>query len=80
MATTMQSPYAVPTTIDDSILTTSLADYQKRLVDNAYQDVVVFKLANEAGTKKIIDGGTSIVETLIKKNRTMAVFILALMY
>src|SRR3990167_7555480 len=69
MATTMQSPYAVPTTIDDSILTTSLADYQKRLVDNAYQDVVVFKLANEAGTKKIIDGGTSIVETLIKEKQ-----------
>lgn len=36
MATTMTSPYAVPTTIDDTVLTTSLADYQKRLVDNIY--------------------------------------------
>lgn len=33
---TMQSPYAVPTNIDDTVLTTTLADYQKRLVDNVY--------------------------------------------
>jgi hypothetical protein len=31
--TTMTNPYNVPTTIDDSILTTTLADYQRRLVD-----------------------------------------------
>ncbi len=34
MATTMQNPLAVPTTIDSIVLSTSLADYQKRLVDN----------------------------------------------
>ncbi len=69
MSTTMQSPYAVPTTIDDTILTTSLADYQKRLVDNVYNDVVVMRLANEAGNKRMINGGTSIVETLIKEKQ-----------
>ena len=66
---TMQSPYAVPTTIDDTVLTTTLADYQKRLVDNVYNNVVVFKLANEAGNKKMINGGASIVETLIKEKQ-----------
>jgi hypothetical protein len=69
MATTMTSPLAVPTTIDSTILTTSLADYQKRLVDNVYNDVVVFRLANEAGNKKLINGGVSIVETLIKEKQ-----------
>ena len=32
--TTMTNPLAVPTTIDSVVLSTSLADYQKRLVDN----------------------------------------------
>jgi hypothetical protein len=68
-STTMTSPYAVPTTIDDSILTTSLADYQKTLTDNAYNNVVVMKLANQAGNKKVIDGGTSIVEVLINEKQ-----------
>lgn len=66
MAVTMTSPYAIPTTIDDSVLTTTLADYQKRLVDNVYNNVVMFKLANQAGTKRLINGGTSIVEHLIR--------------
>lgn len=66
---TMTNPYAIPSTIDDTVLTTSLADYQKRLVDNIYNDVIVFKLANEAGNKKLINGGTSIVETLIKEKQ-----------
>jgi len=63
---TVTNPYDIPSTIDSTVLSTSLADYQKRLVDNVYNDVVVMKLANEAGTKKMIDGGTSIVETLIE--------------
>lgn len=69
MATTMTSPYAIPTTIDDSILTTSLADYQKRLVDNVYNTVTMFKLCNQAGNKRMINGGTSIVENLIKEKQ-----------
>lgn len=67
MATTMTSPYAIPTTIDDSVLTTSLADYQKRLVDNVYNSNTVLALLNR--NRKTIDGGTSIVETLIKEKQ-----------
>lgn len=62
----MANPMFIPTTQDTFVLNTSLADYQKRLVDNAYNAVVIFRLANEAGTKKLIDGGGSIVETLIE--------------
>lgn len=36
-STTMTNPLAVPTTIDAAVLSTSLADYQKRLVDNVYK-------------------------------------------
>ena len=61
----MADPYAIPTTIDTVALNTSLADYQKRLTDNVYNAVVMFRLANEGGMKKTIDGGLSIVETLI---------------
>jgi len=69
MATTMTSPYNIPTTIDDSVLTTTLADYTRTLIDNVYNAVVMFKLANAAGTKKMIDGGSSIVERLIKERQ-----------
>lgn len=69
MATTMTEPYAVPTTIDDTILTTSLADYQKRLVDNIYNSNIILQLVDGAGNKKMINGGTSIVETLIKEKQ-----------
>lgn len=62
----MANEYGIPSTIDTVVLSTSLADYQKRLTDNVYQDVVVLKLASEAGNKKIIDGGLSIVEPIIK--------------
>ncbi len=65
----MTNPYAVPSTIDDTVLTTTTTNYQRRLVDNVYNQVVVFKLANEAGTKRIIDGGASITETLIKEKQ-----------
>ena len=69
MGTTMTEPYAVPTTIDDTVLTTSLADYRKQLVDNIYNGAIVLRLVNEAGNKKVINGGTSIVETLIKEKQ-----------
>jgi hypothetical protein len=75
-STTMTSPLALPTTIDSTVLSTSLADYQKRLVDNVYNNVVIFKLCNEAGNKKTINGGTSIVETLIRDKQDAGGFYL----
>ena len=66
---TVTGATAIPSTIDSTILSTSLADYQKRLVDNVYNDVVMFKLANESGMKKTINGGISIVETLIESKQ-----------
>lgn len=62
----MANEYGIPSTIDTVALSTSLADYQKRLTDNVYNDVVVLKLASEAGNKKTINGGLSIVESIIK--------------
>ena len=64
---TMTNPYAVPTTIDDTVLTTSLADYQRRLVDNVYNGTAILRLFNE--NKRLVNGGTSIVETLIKEKQ-----------
>ena len=58
MATTMTNPLAVPTTIDSVVLSTSLADYQKRLVDNAYNYGEVLRLLNQ--NKRTINGGVSI--------------------
>lgn len=62
----MANEYGIPSTIDTVVLSTSLADYQKRLTDNVYNDVTVLKLASESGNKKTIDGGLSIVEPIIK--------------
>lgn len=75
-STTMTNPLAIPTTIDSVVLSTSLADYQKRLVDNVYNNVVILKLVNEAGNKKMINGGTSIVETLIRDKQNAGGFYL----
>ena len=60
----MANEYGIPSTVDSAVLSTSLADYQKRLVDNIYNSNIVLKLLNQY--KKTIDGGTSIVETVIK--------------
>ena len=65
----MANPYGIPTTIDTVALTTSLADYRRVLVDNVYNDVVVMRLANEAGNKKMVDGGLSIVNLVIKEKQ-----------
>lgn len=65
----MANPFAIPTTIDTVALTTSLADYRRTLVDNVYNDVVVFKMANQAGNKQMIDGGMSIVTLVIKEKQ-----------
>ena len=60
----MANEYGIPSTVDSAVLSTSLADYQKRLVDNIYNSNIVLKLLNQY--KKTINGGVSIVETLIK--------------
>jgi hypothetical protein len=65
----MANEYGIPATVDSAVLSMTLADYQKRLCDNVYNDTVVLKLASEAGNKKTIDGGLSIVETLIKNKQ-----------
>ena len=75
-STTMTSPLGVPTTIDSLVLSSSLADYQKRLVDNIYNNNVILKLCNEAGNKKMINGGVSIVETLIRDKQNAGGFYL----
>lgn len=72
----MANEYAIPSTLDTFALNTSLADYQKQLVDNVYNAVTVFKLANQAGTKRTINGGMSIVETLIKEKQDTGGFYL----
>ncbi len=67
MATfTQTSPLAVPTTIDSAALSMSLADYRKILVDNVYNSVVILKLSEQAGTKRMINGGMSVVESVIR--------------
>lgn len=65
----MANEYGIPSTYDTVVLTTSLADYQKRLVDNVYNEGTVQALLNQAGNRKTIDGGLSIVETLIKERQ-----------
>lgn len=60
----MANEYGIISTIDSSVLATSLADYQKTLVDNVYNSTVVLQRLN--ALKRTIDGGLSIVEPVIK--------------
>lgn len=55
---------------DSIVLTTSLADYRKQLIDNVYNDVPGFRILNEAGRKRMVDGGVSIVEHVISAKQT----------
>lgn len=73
---TQTSPLAVPTTIDSAALSMSLADYRKVLVDNVYQNVVILKLCEQAGTKRTINGGMSIVENVIRDKQNAGGFYL----
>lgn len=57
---TQNNPQFIPTTLDTTVLNTTLADYQKRLVDNVYNANVILRLAESSGMKKMIDGGGSI--------------------
>ena len=77
MATyTQTSPLAVPTSIDSAALSMSLADYRKVLVDNVYNNVVVLKLCQQAQTQRSINGGMSIVESLIRDRQNEGGFYL----
>lgn len=60
------NPYAIPSTIDDVVLNTTLAEYRGRLIDNAYNSNVILKILNSSDAKEVIDGGASIVENLIE--------------
>jgi len=72
----MAGEYGIPATYDTVVLNTSLTDYQKRLVDNVYNSGTVQGLLNQAGNKKTVDGGLSIVETLIKEKQAEGGFYL----
>jgi len=63
---TPSNPYAIPSTIDDTILNTTLAEYRGRLIDNAYNSNVILRVLNQSDAKEVIDGGASIVENLIE--------------
>jgi len=77
MATfTQTSPLAVPTTIDTAALSMSLADYRKVLIDNVYNQVVILRLCEQAGTKRDINGGLSIVENVIRDKQDAGGFYL----
>lgn len=54
----------------DVVLTTSLADYRKTLVDNVYNDVPVLRLLQDSGRKRMVDGGISIVEHVVSQKQT----------
>ena len=68
----MSNEYGIPSTVDTAVLSMSLSDYQKRLVDNVYNDVVILKLCNEAGTKKSINGGLSIFKSMVDSIKNLA--------
>ena len=52
------------------ILTTSLADYRKTLVDNVYNDVPVLRILNQSGRKRLVNGGLSLVEHVVSAKQT----------
>jgi len=68
--------YAIPSTLNTVALNTSLANYAKTLTDNAYNDPTIYKLFNMGANKKMIDGGLSLTETLIKEKQNAGGFYL----
>jgi hypothetical protein len=54
----------------------SLADYRKVLVDNVYNQNVILSLCDKAGTKRTINGGMSIVESVIRDKQDAGGFYL----
>lgn len=61
------SNYAIPNDVSTIALTTSLAHYQPRLADNVYNQNVITKLLSQ--NKRLINGGLSIVERVIKEKQ-----------
>ena len=62
---TPSSPQFIPSTIDTFVLNTTLADYNKKLTDNAY-DANIFLRILAQRAKTMINGGGSIVRNLIE--------------
>ena len=59
----MASPYGIPTTLDSVVLNTSLADYNKTMIDNVYNSNAVMQMLSAA--KTVVDGGLSLVQPLM---------------
>jgi len=59
----MLSTYLASTV--DSVLTTTLANYRKQLIDNIFDDFVLLWWLREKGKVRHDDGGTSIVEHIL---------------
>lgn len=70
----MANELFIPSSID-AALATSIADYSKTVTDNVYNANVVLKQLNER--KRTINGGVSVVYTLIKGDQNNGGFYLA---
>jgi hypothetical protein len=57
----MALTFAVP----DSVLSTTLANYEKKLSDNIFKSTPLLSKLLSTGNKKMIDGGTQIVKPLM---------------
>lgn len=55
----------LPSTKTDAILTTTLANYRKTLIDNIFNDFVLLWWLLQKGRVRFVDGGASIVEHLL---------------
>lgn len=71
----MANEFAIPSTLDEVSLTTSLADYNPTMTDNIYNANILLRTYNR-DAKKLIDGGLSIVEPLIKEEQDAGGFYL----
>ena len=59
----------------NSLLSTTLQNYQPTLVDNIFKDLVLLNHLNERGRVRVEEGGTSIVEPLLYAvNDTVATY------
>jgi len=71
---TPTNPQFIPSTIDTFTLNTTLAHYTKQLTDNAYNANVLLRLYNTQ--KDMVNGGGSIVESLIESEQNNGGFYL----
>lgn len=68
MATTV-----LPSTID-AVLTTSLADYSRRLTDQVFNGIPHWRRMNERGNVRRINGGVTVIEHALTGKSTAAGF------